>query len=482
MEKRRKAKKRFSALTSFLLALALLTGTLGALPAECFAAQPEKAAFHSTYGFRLGSSAKMELQFRDKLEKNYKVNGNTYYGSQTDLSRQLRDQMVKRSDQVVLRLATDRRGLTGRSNSATQAREELFLGLLNDATSQRNSVSARDGDYLRWQLGTVSGVLYADGSKNGVYYYRVIYYGLGYYTTAAEEQWVDRYVQKYVRRVDRNKMSDYDLAKKVHDDVCRATVYDMEMDSRYDDYDFSAYGCLYVGRCVCQGYALAYYRLCRELGLSVRFVYSDPHEGCHAWNLVQVGGKYYYVDCTWDDTYHEGNIVYNFFLKNYTDLQAMDSDYHEHRLDDGVYADADYTGTKDSRPEFQRLLADCRAGKIDRVLTKSLSRFARNTVDSLVTIRKLKEKGVEVYFEKENIYTFDGKGELLLTIMSSLAQEAAPYPRMLPGDRENGLPMERSTSHTSSSSAIAKERTVFQKSFRRRQSLSTGFILDSWRG
>mgnify|MGYP001536164074 FL=1 len=94
MEKRKKAKKRFFALTSFLLALALLTGTLGALPAECFAAQPEKAAFHSTYGFRLGSSAKMELQFRDKLEKNYKVNGNTYYGSQTDLSRQLRDQMV----------------------------------------------------------------------------------------------------------------------------------------------------------------------------------------------------------------------------------------------------------------------------------------------------------------------------------------------------------------------------------------------------
>lgn len=69
MEKRRKAKKRFSALTSFLLALALLASTLGALPAECFAAQPEKAAFHSTYGFRLGSSAKMELQFRDKLEK-----------------------------------------------------------------------------------------------------------------------------------------------------------------------------------------------------------------------------------------------------------------------------------------------------------------------------------------------------------------------------------------------------------------------------
>ena len=63
------------------------------------------------------------------------------------------------------------------------------------------------------------------------------------------------------------------------------------------------------------------------------------------------------------------------------------------------------------------------AGKIDLIVTKSVSRFARNTVDSLVTIRKLKGKGVQVYFEKENIYTFDGKGELLLTIMSSIAQE-----------------------------------------------------------
>ena len=71
MEEKKKLNKRFSALTSFLLALALLAGTLGALPAECFAAQPEKAAFHSTYGFRLGSSAKMELQYRDRLEKNY---------------------------------------------------------------------------------------------------------------------------------------------------------------------------------------------------------------------------------------------------------------------------------------------------------------------------------------------------------------------------------------------------------------------------
>ena len=90
----------------------------------------------------------------------------------------------------------------------------------------------------------------------------------------------------------------------------------------------------------------------------------------------------------------------------------------------GVYADEGITGTSTmKRPEFQRMMADCEAGKIDIILTKSISRFARNTVDSLTTIRKLKENGVECYFEKENIWTFDGKGELLITIMSSIAQE-----------------------------------------------------------
>ncbi len=69
------------------------------------------------------------------------------------------------------------------------------------------------------------------------------------------------------------------------------------------------------------------------------------------------------------------------------------------------------------------MIQDALDGKIDLIITKSVSRFARNTVDSLTTVRKLKEKGVEVYFQKENIYTLDSKGELLITIMSSLAQE-----------------------------------------------------------
>ena len=89
-----------------------------------------------------------------------------------------------------------------------------------------------------------------------------------------------------------------------------------------------------------------------------------------------------------------------------------------------VYTDEGISGCSTRhRAGFREMVADALNGKIDLIVTKSVSRFARNTVDSLVTIRQLKEKGVEVYFEKENIYTFDGKGELLLTIMSSLAQE-----------------------------------------------------------
>ncbi len=89
-----------------------------------------------------------------------------------------------------------------------------------------------------------------------------------------------------------------------------------------------------------------------------------------------------------------------------------------------VYADEGTTGVMTKgRDDFNRMVTDALAGKIDLIITKSVSRFARNTVDTLVTVRKLKEKGVEVYFEKENIYTMDSKGELLITIMSSLAQE-----------------------------------------------------------
>lgn len=106
-------------------------------------------------------------------------------------------------------------------------------------------------------------------------------------------------------------------------------------------------------------------------------------------------------------------------------------DYYKHLIEDNpkwklvdIYVDEGISGTSTKRRDgFKQMIEDALKGKIDLIVTKSISRFARNTVDALVNIRKLKDKGVEVFFEKENIYTFGTGGELLLTIMSSIAQE-----------------------------------------------------------
>ena len=89
----------------------------------------------------------------------------------------------------------------------------------------------------------------------------------------------------------------------------------------------------------------------------------------------------------------------------------------------GVYADEALTGTKADRENFTRLLQDCKTGKVDMVITKSISRFARNTVTLLETVRELKQIGVDVYFEEQNIHSISSDGELMLTILASYAQE-----------------------------------------------------------
>lgn len=90
----------------------------------------------------------------------------------------------------------------------------------------------------------------------------------------------------------------------------------------------------------------------------------------------------------------------------------------------GIFTDDGISGTNTKKREgFNKMIESCMAGNIDLIITKSISRFARNTVDCLRYIRMLKEKGVEIYFEKENIHTFDSQGEIMITIMASLAQQ-----------------------------------------------------------
>lgn len=114
------------------------------------------------------------------------------------------------------------------------------------------------------------------------------------------------------------------------------------------------------------------------------------------------------------ETSYEAQVShYTEFIKSKSEWQMVE-----------VYADDGISGTNTAkRDEFNCLIADCEAGKIDLILTKSISRFSRNTLDCLKYTRKLKALNIAVFFEKENINTMDSKGEVLLTIMASLAQQ-----------------------------------------------------------
>ena len=113
-------------------------------------------------------------------------------------------------------------------------------------------------------------------------------------------------------------------------------------------------------------------------------------------------------------------------LESFANQQAYYKRYvenhKEYRLVD-IYADEGITGLNTRRKDFNRMLDDCEAGHIDMVITKSISRMFRNTADCLHHTRELKKKGIGVYFEEQNINTLDSTGELMLTILSSLAQD-----------------------------------------------------------
>lgn len=116
----------------------------------------------------------------------------------------------------------------------------------------------------------------------------------------------------------------------------------------------------------------------------------------------------------------EQNSSYEVQVAHYTEFIKKNTEWEFA----GIFADDGISGTNTKkREEFNRMIDECMEGKIDLVITKSISRFARNTLDCLKYIRQLKEKNISVFFEKENINTMDAKGEVLLTIMASLAQQ-----------------------------------------------------------
>ncbi|MGN1123702.1 MAG: transglutaminase domain-containing protein, partial [Eubacterium sp.] len=224
------------------------------------------------------------------------------------------------------------------------------------ATSDEISVSSVDGDYIKWQVGGWS-IKYNYNSS--VSQYTITLYP-EYYCNASEEKAVDYEIKEYLATLNFNAMSDYEILKEFHDyilDICDYNDYDMD-----NDYNYSSYGVFCRGLAVCQGYALAFYRLCKEAGFDVRFVSSDPNVGCHAWNLVYIGDAYYYVDCTWDDDMPD---KYSLFLVDYDTLQSYDSNY-EHLLESEYTSDSYFINnynnyaSKDIYDSTSKSISNCR--------------------------------------------------------------------------------------------------------------------------
>lgn len=216
------------------------------------------------------------------------------------------------------------------SNVLTE--EELYdyaFDMFDYAMSDELSVSCVDGDYLNYQWNSLNcGYVYhTDENKY------ILEYEMEYNSTADDEVEVDKVVDDFLSTIDRSDYSDYEILDKFHQYILDNCFYSEASRDR----NHIAAGVFVDNEAVCQGYALAFYRLCKEFGFDVRVVESDPYEGCHAWNLVYVGDAYYYIDATWDD----GDTPFGdhyYFLVDYATLQSKDSEqYKEHKLNSNVY-------------------------------------------------------------------------------------------------------------------------------------------------
>ena len=275
-----------------------------------------------------------------------KFDGKTYYGQGKQLFTIVKKKFLKHEKAIKVRYLSDGSLTPGGALINAMTQQTLLFDLMYYSTEDENSTSCIDGDYLRYSLFSFSLTkINMDHYSNGNYYY-TLNLAVTYNATENELKKVDSVVNEFVNSIDTNKLSDYEIIKKIHDYICKKNVYDYDAANYPYSHPsaFSPYGALVKGRCVCQGYATAFYRLCKELGYKARVMASTENGGNHAWNIVELDGKFYVVDCTWDDQIFDEGVdeipEYYYFLTSYTSSLKYDS-YNEHVFDP-EYFDTDY--------------------------------------------------------------------------------------------------------------------------------------------
>lgn len=221
-----------------------------------------------------------------------------YFSDYDSAVSYLRKQMVSRETEITLNFP---------ASWFDSHKDGLYWDLLYDAMKCDDSSTGQEGDALLYGYAGCN-VSYSTAGY--------IKYTMAYHSNAEQEAKLTAAVAAAMTTLQLNGLSEAKKITKIHDYICNHVDY--EYNSK-EDQIYTAYGALCTGKAVCQGYAVLFYRLCKEAGLSVRIISGTGNGGQHAWNIVRIGSKYYNVDCTWDGqdaaTYNE------FLLKSEADFR-----------------------------------------------------------------------------------------------------------------------------------------------------------------
>ena len=221
-----------------------------------------------------------------------------YFSDYDSAVSYLRKQMVSRETEITLNFP---------ASWFDSHKDELYWDLLYDAMKCDESSTGQDGDAL------IYGFAGCRLSYSNAGY---IQYTMSYHSDAEQEAKLTAAVAEAMTTLQLNGLSEAKKIIKIHDYICNHVDYAY---NSKEEQIYTAYGALCTGKAVCQGYAVLFYRLCKEAGLSVRIISGTGNGGPHAWNIVRIGSKYYNVDCTWDGqdaaTYNE------FLLKSEADFR-----------------------------------------------------------------------------------------------------------------------------------------------------------------
>ena len=235
-----------------------------------------------------------------------------YFSDYDSAVSYLRKQMVSRETEINLNFP---------ESWFTSHKDGLYWDLLYDAMKCDESSTGQDGDAL------IYGYAGCRLSYSNAGY---IQYTMSYHSDAEQEAKLTAAVAEAMTTLQLNGLSEAKKIIKIHDYICNNVDYAY---NSTEEQIYTAYGALCTGKAVCQGYAVLFYRLCKEAGLSVRIISGTGNGGAHGWNIVRIGSKYYNVDCTWDgqdaDTYNE------YLLKS-------EADFRDHTRESWKVADSHY--------------------------------------------------------------------------------------------------------------------------------------------